>query len=1230
MDRAWLTEPGEAKGDHRERHTKPQNVRPTIGVLIDTLISGYQFAVWQGVADLARRRDVNLLCFVGGMLHSANYFEAQRNTLYDLATAESVDGLVIVTGTIGNEVGVEELRDFCERYRPLPLVSIAVALGGIPSILLDNYHGMYDAATHLVKVHGYRRIAFIRKHEGHPEADERYRAYADVLTEHGIPLNPDLVVPGDYYEDPTSAICLLLDERGLRPREDFDALIAVDDHTALPALQALQQRGVQVPEDVAVVGFDDIEGGGYSIPPLTTVRQSLCEQGRRAAKMVLAQLQDEQVDQRVVLRGELVVRQSCGCLSPAVLEARGDQIERSGQSSVADSAIRKERILSEMAQAVNSSTGAVPVQVEQLADAFLGDLERGAEGDFLSVLSRILRSVALEGGDVATWQKVLSAMRRHALPYHEDDEALRQAERLWQQARTMVWETAHQAQEYQRMQAEHLAWAMREVGQALSTASDVEELMEVAARELPRLGVTGCYLSLYESHPEHVEEGIRFPTLWSRLMLAYNEGRRLEPEGGRGRFPSRRLVPKGLFPTDRQYAMVVEALYFPFRFAEEQRFREDQLGFVLFEIDSQAMGMSEATRSNLSSALGGVLLFQHNAELYEEALQARATAERADRLKTRLLANVSHELRTPLDVILGYTQSRLSQPSSYHVDLPSDLLEDIQHIHNSAEHLRRVIDDLLDLSRAEIDELDLHPELLDPRPFLEDVFQVMVGSAISGSEVVWRLELPNRLPLIQADPVRLRQILLNLLSNARKFTDEGVVALGAQVAPPYLHVWVQDTGIGIPVDLQELIFEPFITVENAPRRLEGIGLGLSVARRLVALHRGLMTLESQPGQGSTFHVYLPLPSLSDQPATPPASAHPVLLLISTHDRPSDDIIEFSQRQGLEVRLLRVGDDLDAILSEIQPAALAWDLTGASVDDWAVVWQLRNHRRLCRAPFILYGREPEGKPGLGVGMASFVVKPVSEATLLGAIDALRPPDVAGLILIVDDDPQARDLYESVVAKGLPGYSIATVGDGDAAVAYMIKETPSLVVLDLVMPGMDGFDVLDWMRTNPQTRRVPILVLTGRMLTFEDIKRLERHPQVTVQSKGILSEGETVAAVRRVMSDEGVLPLHTSALVKRAVAYLHQNYHRPLSRREMAEVIGVNKDYLSRIFRCELGLSPWEYLTRYRVERAKELLRHTSDTITSVAFQIGFSDPAYFSRVFRKQVGLSPSAFRELPE
>lgn len=670
------------------------------------------------------------------------------------------------------------------------------------------------------------------------------------------------------------------------------------------------------------------------------------------------------------------------------------------------------------------------------------------------------------------------------------------------------------------------------------------------------------------------------------------------------------------FPPDHNWPDTRSRVILPIRLGDRLR--------GLLDLHSHAA--TQRTRQELfglQSLADQLGLAMHNAELYSAAIEARAVAEKADQLKTRLLASVSHELRTPLNLIIGYSEAGLSAAKSLDAGIPAELVHDLYRIHQSGTHLTRLIADLLDLSRAEIGELDLAPEPLAPRPFLEEVFRSIAESGAARNGVEWCLNLPSRLPMLEADPLRLRQILLNLLNNARTFTDSGQITLGAEVLLPHLHIWVEDTGRGIPIAMQERIFEPFITSAHGDQA-EGVGLGLCITRQLVQLHRGSISLESQPGQGSTFHIYLPLPSLRGQLATPPPSAQPALLLISARDQPPPSILDLSERQRLAIWRLRADDDLNSLMALIRPAALAWDMTDAGANDWRQIQKLRSHPQWCQLPFILYSQDQVSESSSG--LTNFLLKPWSGSTLNDAINTLRPAEQGGTILVVDDDPQARDMYQRLVAAELPDYMVHTVEGGSAALAFLAHTVPSLVILDLLMPDVDGFSVLAQMRSDRRTRQIPVLVISGQMLSLKDVERLD-HAMVTFHSKGVLSEQETTARMQQALTEHGALSQSTSTLVRRAVAYMQQHFAHDLTRQQIASVVGISQNYLSRIFQHELGISPWEYLNRYRIKQAQDLLRDTEDSITEVAAQVGFEDPAYFSRVFRKQIGRSPQRYRE---
>ena len=609
-----------------------------------------------------------------------------------------------------------------------------------------------------------------------------------------------------------------------------------------------------------------------------------------------------------------------------------------------------------------------------------------------------------------------------------------------------------------------------------------------------------------------------------------------------------------------------------------------------------------------------VAITLRNADLVGVAETSRAIAEKADRLKTQLLANVSHELRTPLNVIMGYSQAALSSPQAGYALAPG-LRRDLQHIYNSGEHLMRLINDLLDLSRAEIDELDLFPEAIDTHSFLQEVFNSFVPCVAHHSVIAWRLELPGCLPIIHADSVRLRQVLLNLLSNAAKFTAQGEVVLGATVELPHVHLWVRDTGIGIDDELQARVFDPFVTNDLPDPRLRGVGLGLCIARRLVLLHHGMLTVESTAGGGSTFHIHLPLPALQGMP-TAPQAAQPLLLIVGG-GLLAPAIAELCQRQRLNTRHVHASSELDALLDHEQPAAIAWNITTAKASEWALVEALRTHPLYCQLPFLLFG-------STAGGLTNILTKPTSSQTLVEAISALRPA-TTGAILVVDDDPQTCELYQRLIGATLPEYTVYSASNGRAALDLMAHLTPSMVILDLSMPELDGFGVLAHMRARRETCDTPVLVVSSRVLSLDDIQRLD-HAHVTLQTKDMLMQPEAIATLQRALHGTGTLSQSTSMLVKRAVAYLQQHYDQPISRQELADTLGVSKNYLSEIFHQELGISPWDYLNRYRVQRAKDLLRTTGHSITSIAAQVGFDDSSYFGRIFHRHVGLSPSEYR----
>ncbi len=613
-----------------------------------------------------------------------------------------------------------------------------------------------------------------------------------------------------------------------------------------------------------------------------------------------------------------------------------------------------------------------------------------------------------------------------------------------------------------------------------------------------------------------------------------------------------------------------------------------------------------------------------NAELYGEALEARAIAERADRLKTALLANVSHELRTPLNIILGYSRTALDALTAGVAPSP-DLAHDLRHIYQSGEHLLRLINDLLDLSRSEIGELDLLIERVDTSALLEEVFRSSAGSFNAPTDVKWQLMLPAEpLPALAADSVRLRQILLNLLHNAHKFTEQGHVTLGADSAGSEVHIWVADSGIGISEELQGRMFEPFVSHSPGPRRREGIGLGLSITRRLLELHHGRVIVESQPGLGSTFHIYLPIQTQPELSADAVGSNNMLLFVSEAPTQPAS-LLTFARQRGLVVRTIQPSTNLVQAARLQHPAFLALDSHIPEIESWHILEALRSQPQSLQFPVMLWYNATSAAQHVPSPTTGILLKPLGDQTLIQALDILDPRYPDGSILLVEDDPHMRSFYRRLISQHFSSYAILEAADGPEALELLRLETPCLIVLDLVMPGLDGFAVLEALRAEMRTASVPVLVLSGKALSTDDIRRLSA-ARVVFQAKDILSSHELADSLRYSLDRTGYLPPQTSALVKGAVAFIQDCYAQPLTRQAIADHLGVSKDYLGRIFQQELQLSPWEFLIRYRVLRAKYLLQTTSSSITEIAAQVGFETASYFSTIFHREVGSSPREFR----
>ena len=1183
----------------------------TIGMLTARLNGPTEIKMWHGVADRAEEKNINLVCFSGGIPHSQQQNETQKNVLYNIAGQQNVDGLLIWANILSHTLDRVSLEAFCLRYSPLPIISMGVLLPSLPSIRIDMHDGMQKLLTHLIEDHGRRKIAFIRGLEVSQDAEDRYQAYLETLQQYEFPLESSLIISGDFHRHSgTSAVKQLLDTVG----PVFDALVSANDNMAIGAMQALQAAGIHIPDDVLVAGFDDIEETRATAPSLTTVRAPLYLLGCKSVDLVLSKLSNEDLPEQILLETEIIRRQSCGCQHTLIDEGFSVLHPTQPLSSLLMMHSQNTSFSTDYDHSygglVSFLSTLAPIRGLEmgtslnLVENLFADVKSKSDshGKFIRLLECILLQIQ-DGTEILEWLDVLNVIRFKIDDLFRSWNESALAHHFLEKGLTVVGEMAHRRQLYQRLETVEQTNRLNRIVQTMSTTYDTETLMKLLAQELPGLGIQSCFLSLYDEKGD--------PPAWSRLILAFLGKERLPIDKGGIRFPTRLLVPKGMLPADCRIAFDVEALFF----------QEEQIGFVMFEVGPRDGDVYTTLRGHLSSAL-------KSAELVQIALESEAKAIKSDQLKTNLLANVSHELRTPLNIILGLSQTALSVPNSYGIELPAQLTKDLGYIFDSGEHLIRLINDLLDTSRAEIGELDLCYEPVSPHAILLDVFESFRETATSKqNEVELVLSVPDHLPILHADPVRLRQILMNLMSNAMKFTLHGKIILGAEVQLPHIHFWISDTGSGISPEFQEKIFEPFVKAGLPAQRRSGIGLGLSITRRLVELHGGSITLDSILDTGSTFHVYIPLPGLNNASAmkVTPDGSHPILLWLSSIKKPAEAIDRICIKNGLTPCWLGNITEFERILREGKPVGLAWDLANARPGDWSIVQRLRSHSQYCQLPLLIFHEDIINNLSGGSRLTNVLLKPMGKQMLQHVLNLLPQAMQQGEIWIVDDDPQAIKYFQELISASLSEFLVRPVRGGKEAVRLLEENTPDLVLLDLMMPEVDGFQVLEHLRANIRTAQIPVIINTGKILSYEDVKRLDV-PKVSLQTKGVLSDAESVSEIQRVLTVNNTLPQPTAMLVKQASAYIQQNYTRSFSLEELSETIGVSKSYLSRIFKMDIGISPWNYLNRFRIQQAKELLVLTAESITSIAAEVGYDDVGYFGRVFREITGCSPRVYR----
>lgn len=466
-----------------------------IAFLTESLDDEHEVRVLGGVLAGARELDAGVLCVAGAALGDPNPARAARNFAFELVGPETASGIVALSSGIASAIRPDDYRAWLERFGDVPVCSLGIAVAGRPSVIVDNGNGVSAAVLHLIQKHGAERIAFIRGPAGSAEAEERLAAYRAALAEGGKQQDPRFELDGDFSRQAgVVAIQTLLDERRV-PAAALDAVVAANDYMALGAMDELGRRGIHVPNEVAVVGFDDIASASLAHPSLTTVRQPGAELGRDGVRAVAALAKQTSPRALAVLPTELVVRASCGCTEPHVGLASQHSIQPSigVETSFAQ---RRQLILAETMRAARGTFGAAGSGWEgRLLDALIAELRRGEPGGFQRALEQVLRKVERARADARIVQEVLSSIRLQSLPCVASDPTMRaRLEDAVHEARLVAAAFTAQSEAMRVREASSRVrrFESRVRGRMFDSLHD---LAEIAAEELPALGIEAAVLA---------------------------------------------------------------------------------------------------------------------------------------------------------------------------------------------------------------------------------------------------------------------------------------------------------------------------------------------------------------------------------------------------------------------------------------------------------------------------------------------------------------------------------------------------------------------------------------------------------------------------------------------------------------------------------------------------------------------------------------------------------------
>ncbi len=1028
-----------------------------IGFVLADLFTGVSVSLWPSVASMFRQKGEDcLVLFSGGRIRSAANLEKMRSNIYRLVNSENLDGSIIWCSSLTGKSGTEEVLSQFPDMLSLPMVTIdgkTARFPEIPDIRFNAYDGSKAMIEHCIRKHGSRRIAYVRAPENHNSANERFKAYLDVLEENGIQVDQSIITDHFPWNAGAQAIGQLLDQRGKVPGKDFDTILFASDLMMYTAVQELLSLGYRIPDDIIVCGFNDSLESRLLSVPVTTVRLPYAGLGMNAALMFNSLVEKGSCSDKV-LRTTPIFRGSCGC---GIHSEIPSQIE-----------------FASISEAISSN---FPIS---LSDArFL--IDRVFRNPSESNIRSLLETLCTNGADVYEMNMVMDSLL--SIPSMEEVD------------RKLVQDTTMEILPYVldrntsivSYEAHSRRNAFNRFNNELLEANTVADISRIVERNAPELG-------------------------FEKIHIILSDGEKSQLVGSDSSFSDNLLVPE-------DSGIIDNGIWVASPLCTESEY----MGHILMKLKDFNGSVCEEVRSVVSSAL-------RNSMLFEATIKAQQTAEKAEQARTTFFANVGENLRDPLSDIVDIVSSSVLDPES-----KKSIIDRITGANQ-----------ILDLALSSTGELEL------------DRYTMSLDSLLS-SFPCYRRTMP--LPCIVADENRLKQALETIVGS---MGDD--VTMTAEMGTNGIRVELDDTKGSWTSDSGDV-----------SQRL---------AQRILFMHNGTFSVD-----GSRLTIVLPYPSLSGS-GTGQWGENENLACLG--DRPDFSI------PG--VTCMDVNANLFSEKKRLPPmsGAIYWDPGFKGYNALSSLLCLVSNENYRNMPFICMDC-PRSR------------------TLE---DAIRSSIEEKGRVVLQVGSASEDLYRWLQDPNVLSCEISN------AAQMCRKHEPGFVIVMMEDPTNTISSVvsfLKYVRGNGKISQTPVILCSDNV---DDafVKAVGDIPNVILINSCMLESEEFAMRVRAILGGSPLLATPTGVIVKKAQAYICTHSTLQLNRWQVAANVNVSEDYLTRIFKKELGLSPWDYLNRYKVWLAGRLLRNTGMSVNEVSIATGFQDQAYFCRVFKKIKGYSPSRLR----